>query len=101
MKSFTEDIGSYFALLLKPHPGRDWLIVFVFMIIVLLAVVSFAAYLFLGIRTGSIVGASTADVPTPPQVTRGEIEIVLESYRKRVLNFNERNFPVPTLFDPS
>ncbi len=86
--------------LLKPHPGRDWLIIFGIMLVVFIAVIAFAAYLFFGIRTGRIVGSSGADTLKQPTVTRGEIDAVLENFRMRQLNFNERNFPLPPLVDP-
>ena len=68
---------------------------------VLIAVIVYAAYLFIGINSGRIVGVAAPDLLTPPSVTRGDINKAIDSYQARALNFNERNLPLPTLFDPS
>ena len=96
-----ENITLFMASLLKPHPGRDWMIIFILTLMIGIACMVIAGYLFIGIRSGTIVGESYADDLKPPQITRGEIEKVLETSKARALNFNERNFPLPTLFDPS
>jgi hypothetical protein len=99
--NYLKNIGVFFASFVRPHPGRDWFVMFSFLVLLFLLFIVFGIYMFIGIRSGWISGVAEEEKITIPQTSRSDLEVVLGRYRDRTLNFNSRNFPLPTLFDPS
>jgi hypothetical protein len=93
-------LTKLFGTLTKPYPARDWL--FIVLASGLLAALGFivAAYLFLGVQTGSIVDASVAPPRAPIPVTKEAIQKVLETYQARAAGFANKSFPAVELSDP-
>lgn len=91
-----------FALsFVTPLPARDWFLVLGIFIMTFIAGVSYAGYLFLGIRAGTIVGSVEADHPVLPVVSKSDLAKTLDAFRVRKANFDARNFPRPALSNPS
>ncbi len=91
-----------FALsFVTPLPSRDWFVILSLSILLCIGCVSYAGYLFFGIRTGTIVGAAQSDRPVLPKVSRADLTKTLEAYRVRKANYEARNFPRPALTNPS
>lgn len=100
MKYLTAAL-SFVMSLSRPHPARDWALIVVLGLIGFVVCVGFAVYLFLGIRSGVIVGNAEGAAPITPAVTKGEISSTLEAYTQRSANFDAQNYPRPPLTDPA
>jgi len=99
--NITKSAITFVVSFTKPHPSRDWLLLLAVFFIGLLSCFSIAAFLFLGIRSGTIVGNAGETAPVLPSVTRTELQGVVETYQKKETNFNARNYSRPSLSDPS
>lgn len=95
------DIFYFLNSLKNPHPSRDWLIALSTAALVLAVFLGIAIFLFLGIRSGIVVGSAEGKIPASPTVTRGELKVVVEAYQKKELNFGAKNYPTPKLSDPA
>lgn len=100
MKS-AQELVQRLKTFFGPHPLRDWVVIATLLFVIFMIVVVFAVYLFLGIRTGRIVGSVPAENLSAPKVTRGEIKEVLDRYELRRVNFDAGNFPERTFSDPN
>ena len=99
MKKFS--LKEFLLSFITPLPARDWFVLLCLTGILFLVFVSYAGYLFLGIRAGTIVGSADTERPALPTVSRGDLTKTLETYRTRKANYDARNFPRPTLVNPS
>jgi hypothetical protein len=88
----TERIVKFFVSLVTPSPARDWTISLVLLIAFFLSLVAYAAYLFIGIRQGTIVGNAPEIVQVLPNVSRADLMNTLEVYRVRRANFESGDF---------
>ncbi len=86
---------------ITPLPARDWFVILCLTILLFVACVSYAGYLFLGIQGGTIVGTVSTERPPLPSVSRADLTKTLETYRIRKANYDARNFPRPALVNPS
>lgn len=97
----TQELLLHLRTFFGPHPLRDWVVVASILFVIFIIVIVFATYMFLGIRTGRIVGTAPVEIPSAPKVTRGEIKEVLDEYELRRVNFDAGNFPERTFSDPN
>jgi len=97
----VKNATSFLISFTKPHPSRDWLLLLAVFSAGFVFCIGIAGFLFLGIRSGTIVGRAEGNTPSAPSVTRGELKEVLGTYQKKETNFNARNYPTPALSDPS
>ena len=95
------DIKKTSFSLLRPHPARDWAIVFFIALILFAVNAIYAGYLFFGMRSGAIVGTAEITVEAPPSVTREKIESVLGIYRVRKTEYENNARELPPLPDPA
>lgn len=100
MKLIT-NILNFFTSFKEPRPPRDWIVILCLIFAVLIALVGWAIFLFLGIRSGAIIGSAEGQEVATPTVTRGELQEALDHYQKKEANFDARNYPTPSLSDPS
>lgn len=93
-------ITQLLAGLRRPYPARDWLVTLA--VGGGLSVIGFAlaAYIFLGVQTGSIVSGTTNTPRAPIPVSRDAIKTVLDTYQARANNFASKTFPPVDLSDP-
>ncbi|MEK7063657.1 MAG: hypothetical protein AAB955_03135 [Patescibacteria group bacterium] len=83
-----------------PYPARDWLVAVTTGALIVLAGIGIAAYLFLGVRTGTLIEAGTPRGTPPEPVPRQEMSRVLERYGIRLVNYDSANVPTFDIFDP-
>ncbi len=100
MKSLNS-LSQFVASFTRPHPARDWLLVFAVGLVVFVALVVFAVYVFIGIRSGRIVGTAEGEAPKLPHVSREEIQTTVERYEARKTIFEAGTYVVPDLDDPA
>lgn len=86
--------------LTRPYPARDWVIVLGVSFVVLVAGLTLATRLFLGVQTGSLIGAPVETPRAPLPVSRDAIKTVLEAYQVRAANFAKKSFVPVDLSDP-
>ena len=100
MKSIG-DIQLRLKHLTRPYPARDWLMVLVIAVLILVLGVGYAVYLFIVVRED--VGALGAGVPlTETQnAAFNDLDNVLKNYETRQNNFQTGNFSIPLLVDPN
>lgn len=85
-------LQQFFSSLVTPFPARDWMIALVLLIIFFIGLVSYAAYLFVGIRAGTIVGEAPAVSGVLPNVSRADLMNTLEIYRIKRTKFESGEF---------
>ncbi len=91
------DILKVFA---TPHPSRDWRMILALSALLGIIGGGFAAYTFWGVQSGSLI-AAVVDTPVQPvPVSREALERVIDAYSKRIINFEEKNFPAFIVNDP-
>lgn len=83
----------------RPYPARDWFLILGVGLAVFLCGVGMAVYLFLGVKTGSLLGEGTA-TPPPSTLSRDKMQNVLERYGERLANFDSGNFGTYQFADP-
>jgi hypothetical protein len=69
----TDKLQHFFSSLITPFPARDWAISLVILMILFVGLVGYAAYLFTGIRAGTIVGEAPAVSGALPNVSRADL----------------------------
>jgi|CXWL01.1.fsa_nt_gi hypothetical protein len=98
-KSFS--LKEFALAFVTPLPARDWFVILCLTLLLFIGCVSYAGYLFIGIRGGTIIGSAQSDRPVLPKVSRADLTKILDTYRVRKANYEARNFPRPTLTNPS
>ena len=93
-------IKAFFASLAEPEPRRDWFFSLMGALILFLALLAYAAFVFFSIQSGTVFTDSVASV-RPIPLTRGEVQDLLATYQARQVNYAARNLPAPPLVDPS
>ncbi len=93
-------LSTFFKNLARPYPARDWFIICACAALVCAAGLVLTARLFLGVQTGSIIGAPVEVPRAPLPVSRDAMKIVLESYQTRAANFAKKSFAPVDLADP-
>ncbi len=99
MKNFS--LKNFALSFVTPLPARDWFVALCLFILLFVACVVYAGYLFLGIRAGTIVGSVETSHPVLPAVSRDDLSKTLDGFRTRKANFDARNFPRPVLSNPA
>lgn len=87
-----DKLQHFFSSLITPFPARDWAIALGLLIALFVGLVSYAAYLFMGIRAGTIVGEAPAVSGGLPNVSRADLMNTLEIYRIKRTNFDSGEF---------
>lgn len=95
-----EKLNAYIKSLGTPYPLRDWFTIVMCAALFGVIVIAVAAYLFLGIQTGSLVGAETVAREMPSPVSRAEMKKSIDVYTERAVNYEAKNFPFEPLSDP-
>jgi hypothetical protein len=93
-------LTKFFQGMTRPYPGRDWVIILGVVGGLSVSGIAFAAYIFLGVQTGSIVSGTTNTPRAPIPVSRDAIKTVLDTYQIRANNFASKTFPAVDLSDP-
>lgn len=88
----TDKLQHFFSSLITPFPARDWAISLVILIMLFVGLVAYAAYLFTGIRAGTIVGEAPAVSGALPNVSRADLMNTLEIYRLKRAKFDSGEF---------
>ena len=87
-----DKVQQFFSSLITPLPARDWAIALTLLIALFVGLVGYAAYLFTGIRAGTIVGEAPAVSGVLPNVSRADLMNTLEIYRIKRTNFDLGEF---------
>ncbi len=88
---------AFFRSFTRPYPDRDWTLVLSVALLGFLAATIFATYLFWGIRSGTIIGNAAGTPIVSQNVSRADMQSVIDAYRIRKANYEARNFSVPVL----
>ncbi|MBY0539610.1 hypothetical protein K2P56_04245 [Patescibacteria group bacterium] len=87
-----ETFQKLFSSFITPFPARDWAIALILLIALFVGLVSYAAYLFMGIRAGTIVGEAPTISGVLPNVSRADLMNTLEVYRIKRTKFESGEF---------
>jgi hypothetical protein len=98
--NFKLSLSDIAAWLTTPRPARDWAIAVIFSSALFIACGGYAAYLFIGLRTGSILGTIDAAPAQASTVKKEDIASAVDAYRARADLF-AKGVSVPGVFDPS
>lgn len=91
---------AWLASLGTPYPARDWALILLLATLLCIGHIAFAAYLFVGVQTGSILSGTTR-IPEPPRaISREAIKLAIESYQVRAANYAAKNFTTVRVIDP-
>ena len=88
------------ASLVCPRPARDWLLVLALVSTILIIEVSYTAYLYISIRSNTIIGIVGTEPALPLSVTKDTLENIRAIYQARADQFESGNFTLPILNDP-
>lgn len=91
---------SFLRSLTRPHPARDWLALLVVSGVAALAGFGVAAYYFLGIQSGNIIGEAGGEQAPAHTVSREALGRVLETFSERAVNYDAGNVRTPAVPDP-
>ena len=86
--------------LTTPRPARDWALALALAFVVCAATAAYAAYLFIGLRTGSILGSVETASVKASTLKKEDIAATVAAYRLRAELF-KKGVAVPGVFDPS
>lgn len=82
------------------HPKRDWLILFIVFLVVLIGIILFSVYLFLEINRGELYTLSSASSQKLDTIDRTLLTETLTSFEEKARRFsktidNPPNIPIP------
>lgn len=93
----TAVLGEFTA----PHPVRDWLLILFITLAASLVLIGISLYFYIGIRSGSIVGAPNTEASRTPGISRAALDSTVSKYETRRVNYDAGNFAIPSIADPS
>ncbi len=87
--------------IMTPHPGRDWFVALLIVVLIGLGLAGVALYYFIGLESGAIASEGVGATTPTPSVSRADLEKVLTLYKTRALNYQSGNIRTPNVSDPA
>lgn len=83
------------------NPYRDWLIIFIFSIVIFIIMVGVNAYIFFGIQSETLF-STAAEIKTPAKkISPQKLDEALQLMTAREISFAELKIKKPVITDPS
>ncbi|MDO8492371.1 MAG: hypothetical protein Q7S34_01890 [bacterium] len=83
------------------NPYRDWVVIFVFVVMMFIAVSAYSAYVFLGIQQETAFSAGDIVTPSVKKISPQKLDEALQLITNRQKTFEELKIKRPTIADPS
>lgn len=98
---YIEKLSHFLKALVHPYALRDWYIVIVVSLLVLVLLVGISVHFFFGIRSGSIVSTPAPENTRTLSVSREKLQEAVSIFETKQVNYDSGNVRTPDVSDPS